>query len=288
MAHIYTPLRYPGGKTKYAGLLESVIDANGLRGCTYAEPFAGGAGAALALLYRGVVSRVLLNDVDRRVCAFWRAALNHTKVFLRKLDDVPITMDEYQRQRDVYSDGRGTDLKLGFSFFYLNRCNRSGILDAGPVGGKNQNGTYKLDARFKKDRLKRKLLRLADFRDKITISQLDALDFLNQLDDSDDSGDVFVYLDPPYYGQGQYLYLNHYQHTGHASLAHGLGLVAVPWLISYDDVAETRNLYRDYRQYKRKLRYTAQEHKGAAELIIVSSRVHVDSIAENVGLTGAA
>ena len=60
-----------------------------------------------------------------------------------------ITPAERKRQKKIYAQGleAGT-LGLGFSTFFLNRTNHSGILNGGMIGGKAQTGDWKLDARF--------------------------------------------------------------------------------------------------------------------------------------------
>jgi len=128
-----SPLRYPGGKTGYASLLKKVIDANDLRGCDYAEPFAGGAGAAITLLLDNYVDSIYLNDFDPSIYCFWKAILSKTSEFIKKVKETEITIDEWKRQREIYRKQNSQRyLSLGFATFYLNRCNRAGIIGANP------------------------------------------------------------------------------------------------------------------------------------------------------------
>lgn len=79
-----TPFRYPGGKAFLADLLEEKIRANA-KIKTYAEAYAGGAGAAIELMARGTVERIALNDFDRRVYSAWWAILHRTDDFLERM-----------------------------------------------------------------------------------------------------------------------------------------------------------------------------------------------------------
>ena len=66
-----SPLRYPGGKAKLYHLVRPILHENVGANSIYVEPFAGGAGLALKLLFRGDVDSLVLNDIDRNIYAFW-------------------------------------------------------------------------------------------------------------------------------------------------------------------------------------------------------------------------
>ena len=97
----YSPLRYPGGKGKLADFIAIMIEATGHVGGTYIEPFAGGAGVAIELLEKDIVSNIVINDLDKGVYSFWRAVLTETDRFIDAIRKTPIDMDEWRRQRDV-------------------------------------------------------------------------------------------------------------------------------------------------------------------------------------------
>ncbi len=267
-----SPLRYPGGKASLAGFLEDVIDLNDLRGCRYFEPYAGGAGAALTLLETDVVDEIHINDADPRVFAFWNAVLNKTEQFAERVLKVPLDMDEWRRQRQVCSrPGAHGAFDVGFSAFYMNRCNRSGVLTgAGPIGGLQQTGKWKLDARFSREALVQRIRQVGAKRDRIHLSGKDAIAFLkSSLPHGMARRKVFVYLDPPYVNKGQRLYLNAYKPNDHSEIARYLySQKILPWLMSYDDAALIRQLYRNHRLFELPIRYSLQVKKAASELII--------------------
>jgi DNA adenine methylase len=271
-----SPLRYPGGKQILARVIASFIEGNGLDGCVYAEPYAGGAGAALSLLYSEHVSRILLNDADPCVFAFWRSVLTRTDDLLRLVRDTPLTITEWKRQREIYrSRSTESQLRLGFATFYLNRTNRSGIIkDGGAIGGIDQRGEWKLDARFNRLELNRRLARVAMYKTRISVTKLDALLFMQTKVEpiaSTSPRGTFVYLDPPYYNKGSELYLNYYSPQDHQALASYLhGSRAFEWILTYDRSRPIIGLYSWAKQFCFKLPYSAHRRRDGHEVLVVA------------------
>lgn len=266
MTSSYTPLRYPGGKAKLGPYLASVFRSNRLVDATYAEPYAGGAGAGLHLLFRGFATRLQLNDIDRGVVSFWRAVLTHTKKFALAIERVPLTVKEWDRQKNALrSERMGFD--LGFAFFYLNRTNRSGIMNGGIIGGRKQRGDYLIDARFNRRDLAARVLNIGAMKRNISVTRLDALDFIDALAD-DRAGKRLVYLDPPYYEKGRELYPNFYSHGDHAKIAQRLRTFEQPWMMTYDDCDEIRKLYRSSTVLDSELSYSARRVRRGREVVV--------------------
>lgn len=274
-----SPLRYPGGKGGLAPYLADLLEINDLTGCIYYEPYAGGAGAALNLLTRNAVSRVHINDADPRVAAMWRAVLEQTDRFVERIHEVPLTIDEWRRQHAVCVSTEARDgFALGFAAFYMNRCNRSGVLKgAGPIGGLAQAGKWRLDVRFNREELVARVRLLGSLRERIVVSDLDAIDFLvRSLPAGRGRARAFAYADPPYVIKGRSLYLNAYGPQDHAGLAEYLGRQNVlPWLVSYDDTPLIRSLYAAHQQEPLPIRYTLHEKRNAQELLIAPHRLYL-------------
>ena len=278
-----SPLRYPGGKQILARVTASFIEANGLDGCVYAEPYAGGAGAALSLLYSEHVSKVLLNDADPCVYAFWRSVLTRTDDLLRLVRDTPLTITEWRRQREIYrSRSTESQLRLGFAAFYLNRTNRSGIIkNGGVIGGLTQRGEWKLDARFNRSDLVRRLARVALYKARISVTKMDALRFMRTRVEPIASADprgVLVYLDPPYYNKGSELYLNYYSPEDHRALASYLrGPRPFRWILTYDRSRPIISLYSWANQFCFKLPYSANRRRDGHEVLIAPKELRIHS-----------
>jgi len=261
-----SPLRYPGGKTAYADMLSLIIQKNDLSGCSYAEAFAGGSGAAIKLLLENHVKEIWLNDFDPAIYSFWCAIIEHTDEFLHRLNKTPISIREWRKQKEIYIEKSADIITLGFATFFLNRCNRAGILLANPIGGLKQNGTDKINARFKKKILAAKIKRIAEQKHRIHLSNLDALEFIKELKNIKQK--MLVYFDPPYYKKGELLYLNHYRHEDHVRLCKQILKCHLPWLLSYDEHPEIAVLYNSVQTYRKSLRYSVAVPSIGRELII--------------------
>ena len=272
-----SPLRYPGGKAPLAPLLAKTIELNGLSGCTYFEPFTGGAGAALRLLRDGVVSELHLNDLDPHIFSFWTAVLHESERFAEAILSVSLSIEEWRNQQQICATTNLTKpFELGFATFYLNRCNRSGIIHgAAPIGGYAQDGVWRMNARFYKETLAKRVLALGKYQDQIQVTNMDALDFLVQyLPRGYERSRVFTYLDPPYYENGNRLYMNFYNDRNHRELADYLQKQSdLKWIMSYDDTDFIRSLYATCNISHLSLEYSLQKRREERELLISPSQV---------------
>lgn len=259
-----TPLRYPGGKGRLGAWLSQLMRANRISGGWYVEPYAGGAGAAILLLSRGYVDHVVLNDLDPVVHAFWWSVLNDTDEFLRLLKSTPVTMESWERQREIHASIESFTLtEIGFATFFLNRTNRSGILKGGVIGGKAQNGPWSMAARFNKDDLADRIRTVASLRRHISLYKEDAVDLLRGIG-ADLPPKSLTYLDPPYYHKGSQLYRNHYKPSDHAAIAAAVAQFASPWLVTYDNCPEIKTLYQGCKSVEFTLHYSTHKSRPLA------------------------
>lgn len=267
-----SPLRYPGGKAALTGFFADIIARLGMRDVRYVEPYAGGVGAGVALLRQGVVEQLVVNDIDPAVYCFWKSVVEQPKEFTERIAETPLTVKEWRQQKEVYREADESDtLALGFAFFYLNRTNRSGILNAGPIGGVNQNGNYKIDARFNRQQLIERVEAIGALSSRITVSNVDGRAVFEKYVHDPSS---FVYVDPPYVDMGGSLYLNAFTHRDHADLALSLEkAVEGNWVLTYDTSDFIRRLYRNHQIREYQLSYSARRTEKAHELLIASRPV---------------
>lgn len=263
-----SPLRYPGGKALMTSLLSSIRSINGLGDRAIVEPYAGGAGAALSLLFCEDTHEITINDADTAIHDFWWSVINQPKPFINYLRSVEVSIEEWYRQRDIYRSKRRTSrLRRGFAAFYLNRCNRSGIIiNGGPIGGMHQEGSWKLDARFNRQELEARCLRVAEYGSRIQVTCKDGIDFI-----AESRWDrTFYFIDPPYYVKGETLYLNKLDHGYHQKLANRLKtMLDEAWVLTYDDCPQIRELYQGWACIRPfSLRYTASERRKGREVFI--------------------
>lgn len=272
---LYTPLRYPGGKARLAPFIAEVIRNNKISHGHYLEPYAGGAGAALELLFHGHVDHIHINDADPAIHAFWVAVTQHSEAILDLLEDTPATMDEWYRWRSILLGEMPASItERGFATLFLNRTNRSGILKGGVIGGKDQSGSYKLDARLDRSKIAARILKINQHSKQISIYCEDAKDILM-------NGVTFlpvntlIYLDPPYYHKGSALYRNFYTHDDHAEIAAILQSETFPWpwIASYDVANIIFALYRKSRAFTYSLNYTVHESQVGEEAMFFSDRL---------------
>lgn len=277
---LYTPLRYPGGKARFAPFLAMVMEKNGLAGGHYLEPYAGGAGVALELLFHGHANHVHINDLDPAVHAFWRSCTEFPEELMKLLHDTPVNMDEWFKWRAVLRDEvPATIVERGFATLFMNRTNRSGILKGGVIGGKDQTGNYKLDARLKKDALVTRIERIARHREKITVYCEDAYGLLKRAVKILPTKSL-IYLDPPYYVKGQGLYRNFYKHDDHLAIANLVQSKSFrrPWVVSYDAAEQIVEMYKASKGLTYGLHYTAQARYTGNEVMFFSDHVSIPEV----------
>ena len=269
-----SPLRYPGGKARLAPLLDPAIRASGFKDCKYVEPYAGGAGAGLRLLWRETVAAIHINDASPAIAAFWRSVLGMNSQFCDMVANAVLNVDVWRTQRSLLArPSNASTLDLGFATFYLNRTNRSGIIGTGGViGGLAQTGKWKMDARFNRDALIERIRWIGDQRDRIQVTSCDALSVLANLDDTKAT---FVYLDPPYYRNADRLYDQWYQPEDHASVSQAVKKLVHPWVVSYDDCPEVRKLYPGTHTRALSLPYSAARSRRGAEVVFFSPQLTV-------------
>lgn len=271
-----SPLRYPGGKGLLYSRLRTIIRENDLTSCVYVEPYAGGAGAALALLVSGQVERIAINDLDPAVYAFWNAVVTQPVEFTALVNSVELSVNEWEKQREVYlTSTRDGNLTLGFATFYLNRTNRSGVLNGGPIGGKDQAGNYKIDARFNREGLTERIRLIALHADRIAVTNEDGLHTIQRYSTQDDA---FIYADPPYFEKAGSLYLNAFNDSDHRALAECLKNVQrAKWILTYDNVPQVAELYSDLRRRLFALNYSAHRVMKASEVMVFSPKLSISA-----------
>lgn len=267
MPTTYTPIRYPGGKTKLYPEIKAILESNDLLGHPYAELFAGGAGLAIKLLLKGDVPSIVINDYDRAVYCMWNAVVNHAEDLCEFIDSAVLDVETWKAMRTVYrnSDDVG-DIELGKAAFYLNRTNVSGILSGGVIGGLKQAGNYKMDVRFNRETLKKKVMDIAARRGDIEVTRLDAEAFIN---DRMSNSELFAYLDPPYVQKGPGLYRSAFDEAKHRSLARKVGDARSKWVVTYDADDLIDDIYGNYERGDLEISYTANVKTVGKEKIIL-------------------
>lgn len=275
-----SPLRYPGGKNKLSAFIAKICVDNNITG-TYVEPYAGGAAVALSLLFDGFINRIIINDKDRSIYAFWYSILNNTEIFCDLILNTEISIDEWRRQKEVQTSKETADLlDLGFSTFYLNRTNRSGIIKAGAIGGIKQTGDYLIDCRFNKNELIKRIKKIALKRDCITLYNIDAIELIDTIQrDFENDNNIIFYFDPPYYYKANSLYMNHYKGENHKTVSEKIkNIQNIKWVVSYDNVPEIQSLYLELSKKEYAFKHTAHSSRIGKEILFFSPTLQLPNI----------
>ena len=277
MSKFYSPLRYPGGKNCIFPFMAELIHENELVGCSYAEPFAGGAGLALHLLMAGFVSEIHLNDFDHSIYSFWNSVLNRGEEFCGWIANVKIDMETWEWAKNVHSNMNNVDdFELAKATFFLNRANVSGIIMGGPIGGPTQKGKYKINARFNREDLIQRIKEISIFKNQIFLYEMDGIEFLKQINRRRKK--YFIYIDPPYVKKGADLYMNFFKKEDHKNLLKQIQKTKKLWLVSYDANDLIINLYKQYNCLSYSLSQCTSNRMGNEILIYPDSIVIESSI----------
>ncbi|GBU21857.1 DNA-methyltransferase [Fibrobacteres bacterium R8-0-B4] len=268
MRTLYSPLRYPGGKAKVLDFMKKLLAQNPfIKKPAYVEPYAGGAAVALGLLLDGCVSKIYINDYDLAIYSFWEHCIkNHSKKLIEKIRNINISMAEWHKQAAIYNTPtrqENGDFNLGFAAFFLNRCNHSGIIKGGVIGGHEQSGKYKMDCRFNKDDLISRINGIAKHKEQIHIYKEDTKVFLKRKDIKKVLKNSLLYLDPPYYKKGSQLYKNFYKPKDHETIAGIMRGLDGKWVVSYDNHPDIQELYNDFEKREFNLTYFASCSTGS-------------------------
>lgn len=278
MSRSASPLRYPGGKSCLYDLVSLILRENKLERGHYVEPYAGGCGLALELLYQGHVSDIHINDLDHSIWCFWECVLNHTEDLVELIELTPVNMEEWHKQKAIQSsENQSNLLETAFSTFFLNRTNRSGIIKgAGVIGGLKQEGNYKIDCRFNREDLIRRIKRISKYKNRIHLTNLDAIQLMEKLDKQLPADTLFC-IDPPYFNKGSSLYTNFYGPDEHENVAKTVLNLQRPWIVTYDNAPEIEKLYCSRRQFSFDINYSIQTKRVGTELLIASKGLRLPS-----------
>ncbi|MFA5770850.1 MAG: DNA adenine methylase [Patescibacteria group bacterium] len=275
----YSPLRYPGGKNKLSKFIAKICKQNNING-HYVEPYAGGAAVALYLLFEGYVSKITINDKDKSIYAFWHSVLNDTEKLCKLIKKTEINIETWYKYKKIQQNKQNaSSIDLGFSTLFLNRTNHSGIINGGMIGGLSQKGKYKIDCRFDKEELIRKIKFISQHKKNISVSKLDALKLIKKIQKESKKTSTIFYFDPPYYLKGKSLYMNFYEHDDHIKVSKEIKKIKnSKWIVSYDDHKEIKEMYKGYRTIEYQLFHSAHHAKKSSEVIFFSNNLIIPDV----------
>lgn len=276
---IYSPLRYPGGKNKLSAFVAQICVDNNING-HYVEPYSGGASVALFLLLEGFVKKITINDKDRSIYSFWYSVLNDTEKLCDLISKTKISVEEWKKQKEIQNNKEKVSLlELGFSTLFLNRTNRSGIINAGIIGGVEQKGNYLIDCRFNKNEIIKRIKNIAERKKDIKLYKKDAIDLISEIEKKSNDGNTIFYFDPPYYLKASSLYMNHYKSEDHKKVSEKIKKIKkIKWIVSYDNVPEIKKLYSDNYKKEYAFKHTAYNSRIGQEILFFNDSIKFPEI----------
>ena len=265
----YSPLRYPGGKTRLYNKICDMLDRlNVPDDVRFVEPFAGGAGLGLALLANGRIGHLVINDVDAGVSAFWYCAVYKTEELCENIENLPVTCAEYERQAKKLTEENLSITDLASAFFFVNRTSYSGIVTGGMMGGTEQSRS-RIGDRFNKETLIRKIRNIGALKTKITVSRQDAFQLIPQ---GRLESKTFYFIDPPYRKYGERLYGKWFRQDDHRKLSEVLSEISIPvWCVVYDDSPYIKELYEGFYSERVPVSYSANVHSKRFERLFFNA-----------------
>lgn len=279
----HSPLRYPGGKNKLAKFVALICEKNNING-HYVEPYAGGASVALFLLFNNYIKEITINDIEKSIYAFWHSVLYDTDKLCELIQKTEINIDNWKKQREIQKNKEAVKLlDLGFSTFFLNRTNFSGVINGGVIGGLKQRGKYKIDCRYNKKDLILRIKEIVKHKENIHIYNLDAVELVEKIQKKSKNSQTIFYFDPPYYLKGQSLYANYYKYDDHREISLVIKEIRNSrWIVSYDNVSEIKFLYRGFKKIEYSFFYTAHKSKAGKEILFFDKSLFVPKVANPV------
>lgn len=248
---LYSPLRYPGSKRKLSNYLGRVLSHNRLKTGVLVEPFVGGGNIFINFLYQNKKGRAIIADKDGLIYSFWKVLFSEPEYLISFVRRTRVNLKTFDYYRYISShSAKFSKKKLAEACLFLNRTSYSGILNdsAGPIGGREQKSAFKIDCRFGKENLIKKIKTISAFKDRVKVlpySWERTLRFIDK-NEKGKKSNLLYYFDPPFFKKADRLYRHHFSETSHKKLRDRLVKLKRPWILSYDRAQEIRNLYSSF------------------------------------------
>ena len=258
---VRTVAPYIGGKRNLAARLVPILAK--IPHQIYAEPFVGMGGI---FFKRTTAARhEVVNDASRDVATLFRILQRHYPQFLETLKFQITSRAEFERLTRAVPDTL-TDLERAARFLYLQRTTFGGKV-AGRAFGVATNG----GARFDTTKLGPTLEAIHERLAGVVIECLPWAEFIDRYD----RPETLFYLDPPYYGSETDYGRELFGRDQFEPMAERLAGIKGRFVLSINDVPETRRIFARFEISRVKTTYSISGHAGgtgrqgaAAELIV--------------------
>lgn len=239
-----SPLRYPGGKSKLIDYVYSQLNLSKTK--LFVEPFAGGASVGLSLLNANIIDKLIINDLDYGIYSLFETIKHDPETLLNKINTYQPTHEDYfKAQENITSGYKNLDcFTSAWSLLLVNRLAYSGIYNANPLGGKN-GSLEELLKRWNPSTLTKRIGSISKMSNKIIVKNMDACELIEEMYWIDNAT---LFVDPPYFEKGKYLYNHHYNKSEHIKLNVLLdslyqGCPGADLILTYDHHEYIKKLY---------------------------------------------
>jgi len=245
---LLSPLRYPGSKRRLVGYIRQALQINDLKPSLYVEPFVGGASVALQLMQNSLVEKAILVDLDPWIAGFWQTVFFDSEWLIEQVQTIDVTIEKWH---EFKQSNPMTTRDQALTCFFLNRTSFSGIMEAkaGPLGGRKQESQYKIDCRFPRETLIKRIRQAAAHSDKVcAVWNCSWEDSIARIRSKQNAGelppeDLFFYFDPPFFEKAEALYRYYFADGDHRALRDSLLTLEDKWILSYDSAEQVEALY---------------------------------------------
>jgi DNA adenine methylase len=261
--------RYPGGKSRIAHQI--VKEMGNIQ--EYREPFFGGGSIGLEVLESlPLGADVWVNDKYPPLASLWKMIIEDPYPLMDRISEYVPTVDDFFRIKQIFLGMPEilSEEERAMMCLVLHQISFSGlgVKAGGPIGGKTQKGTYKVDCRWSPRTLNAKILKAHRLFQRANVT-CTAVDYVRLLEDA--TPQTTVYLDPPYYVRGNDLYQEPFSVQDHEELAVILRGLDCKWFISYDDCPEIRDLYSWAKIIEFKRQYAIKNAKREVVELLIKS-----------------
>jgi DNA adenine methylase len=237
------PLAYIGGKNRLAKKIVALFPEH----TTYVEPFAGGA----QVFFHKTPSEVeVLNDLDGEIVNFFRVCQWHHEELIRHLRYCLVS----RRLHDLLqaqSPDPLTDVQRAARFLYLQKTAFGGLIV-------RRSYHYHIVNRpnYNPERIPEILEKAHERLLRVQIENLPYEEVLKRFD----RPATLFYLDPPYWARKFYRF--NFEEKDFVALRDRLRTLRGKFVLSVNDAAEVRAIFRDFSIQRIAVAYTARQNSG--------------------------
>ncbi|SDR19689.1 DNA adenine methylase [Pseudovibrio sp. Tun.PSC04-5.I4] len=249
---------YLGGKSQLASRIIGQI--NQVPHLSFVDVFCGMGGVFFRRT--SIPKCEVINDINSELVTFFRVLRSHKPEFLRSLEYMFSSRQEFEALRDASLDHL-TDIQRAVRFYYLQRL---------AFGGKSVCQAFGValerPSRFNANRALSNIELVSGRLSAVTIENLDWRACLERYD----ATQTLFYLDPPYWGGEKDYGKGIFERSHFEEMADLLSKIKGRFILSMNDREEVRKTFDGFRQDDVSLNYSIAKEAGKHVLELIISK----------------